>query len=287
MKSWKVGVFVGLGFHLALAFSSPTRIKGFTTLLFALFLFFTPRDFAARISEHLSGLDRALRLRERLIWLRLAGLAVLCGLIFALLGTIENNNKLYKDLFEFAFWIPGTAITLLAYSMLPQSRMDSSENQRVSGLRTLLWIAPLTVAFIGLNPYIGLRTGAAWSMFSNLRTDAGYNNHLFMPSTFRVAGFQDDLVEVERYKAGTRKRRTRYDGKKEPFFKLLRAMEEEERDFVVKFARNGKLYKVSQVNGELSDPEIAAAMSESTWLEKWYLVFRRIDNDDTKQSCVH
>lgn len=284
-RTWKAGVLVGVAFHLVLGFASPTGIKGFTTLLYALFLFFTPRDFAVRVGDQLTKLADALGVRERSVGARLVALGAVCALIAALLGTIESHNKLYKLLFEFLFWIPSMAVVVFAYfTALPMSQVDE-KGSGIAGLRTLLWITPLLVFFIGINPYIGLRTGGAWSMFSNLRTEQGYNNHLFLPNSFRVAGYQDDLVEVKRFKTTT-KRKKAYEGRVLPYFRLLRSMEREEGDFVVKFVRNGERYKVSRVDGKLSDPEVAADMASSSDLEKWYLVFRRIDTGE-KQPCVH
>jgi hypothetical protein len=47
----------------------------------------------------------------------------------------------------------------------------------------------------GASPYLGLKTETSFSMFSNLRTEAGEENHLFLP---RLDWFelQDDVVEI-------------------------------------------------------------------------------------------
>jgi hypothetical protein len=51
------------------------------------------------------------------------------------------------------------------------------------------------VVLNGSSQYLGLKTENAFTMYSNLRTEAGYNNHLFLPA-LRLAGWQDDVVEV-------------------------------------------------------------------------------------------
>jgi len=53
------------------------------------------------------------------------------------------------------------------------------------------------LVFNGLCPYVGLKTGSSFAMYSNLHTEGGICNHLFMPcGAIRIAHFQDDLVEI-------------------------------------------------------------------------------------------
>ena len=46
-----------------------------------------------------------------------------------------------------------------------------------------------------MNPYLGLRTRTSFTMFSNLRTEGGQTNHLFMPLSWHFAGWQKDIVQ--------------------------------------------------------------------------------------------
>jgi hypothetical protein len=49
----------------------------------------------------------------------------------------------------------------------------------------------------GVTPYLGLKTVANYSMFSNLRTEGGQSNHLLIPAgQFFLAEYQTDLVRV-------------------------------------------------------------------------------------------
>jgi hypothetical protein len=57
---------------------------------------------------------------------------------------------------------------------------------------------PLLVVINGASPYLGLKTQTAWSMFSNLRTEGGYSNHLIVRHPYYLAGYQTDLVEIRR-----------------------------------------------------------------------------------------
>jgi hypothetical protein len=64
--------------------------------------------------------------------------------------------------------------------------------------RPALALAPVLVFLNGLSPYLGLKTEHSWAMFSNLQTEGGHWNHLFMPQSMQVFSFQDDLVRVVR-----------------------------------------------------------------------------------------
>jgi len=48
----------------------------------------------------------------------------------------------------------------------------------------------------GIAPYVGLKTESAFTMFSNLYTEPGYWNHLFVPEAVRVFNGQDEVVRI-------------------------------------------------------------------------------------------
>ena len=59
----------------------------------------------------------------------------------------------------------------------------------------LLWGTIPLVVLMGLSQYIGLKTETCFTMYSNLRTEGDWNNHLFMPA-IRLGSWQDDLVNI-------------------------------------------------------------------------------------------
>lgn len=61
----------------------------------------------------------------------------------------------------------------------------------------LLYVFPILLIFIGLTPYLGLRTAGNFSMFSNLRTEGESSNHLLLGSNpLKVWGYQEDVVWI-------------------------------------------------------------------------------------------
>lgn len=65
------------------------------------------------------------------------------------------------------------------------------------GMPALLYIFPILLVFIGLTPYLGLRTAGNFSMFSNLRTEGESSNHLLLGSNpMKVWNYQEDVVWI-------------------------------------------------------------------------------------------
>jgi hypothetical protein len=48
----------------------------------------------------------------------------------------------------------------------------------------------------GLCPYLGIKTRSGFSMYSNLRVEPGYSNHLFMPASGDPFGYLSDSVRI-------------------------------------------------------------------------------------------
>ena len=60
-----------------------------------------------------------------------------------------------------------------------------------------MWILIAFWGMFGSFNYLGIRTGGTFSMFSNLRTEAGISNHLLIPhGLFTLVDWQDDLVYI-------------------------------------------------------------------------------------------
>lgn len=58
-------------------------------------------------------------------------------------------------------------------------------------------VAGLALVLVnGMAPYLGWQTVRVLSMFSNLRTEGGQSNHLLVPASWQVAGYQRELVEI-------------------------------------------------------------------------------------------
>lgn len=60
-----------------------------------------------------------------------------------------------------------------------------------------LYVFPIVLVFIGVTPYLGLRTAGNFSMFSNLRTEGESANHFLLGSNpIKMWDYQDDVVWI-------------------------------------------------------------------------------------------
>ena len=60
-----------------------------------------------------------------------------------------------------------------------------------------LYVVPLLILMFGLTSHMGLRTAGNLSMYSNLRTELGQNNHIVLGSSpLKWAGYQEDVVHI-------------------------------------------------------------------------------------------
>lgn len=63
-------------------------------------------------------------------------------------------------------------------------------------IHILAHITVLLALINGLCPYLGLKTRATWSSFSNLRVEAGVSNHFFIPEWLQVFGYTRECVTI-------------------------------------------------------------------------------------------
>lgn len=91
------------------------------------------------------------------------------------------------------------AIWPLLATVFSADRAPRWEGVRIVDARmpALLYVFPVLLIFIGLTPYLGLRTAGNFSMFSNLRTEGETSNHLLLGSNpIKVWGYQEDVVWI-------------------------------------------------------------------------------------------
>jgi hypothetical protein len=145
---------------------------------------------------------------------------------------------------------------------------------------SLRWLHPAVflVALNGLCPYLGIKSETSFTMYSNLRTEAGLPNHLFLPS-LRLAHYQDDLVDIV---ATDSPELQQYIDRNQwmTWFEFRRFTSTHPRNFWVRYKRNGGgEAEFSKRNGEGSDAALMAP--HPLWAAK-LLYFRPV----SKEACV-
>ena len=201
-RTWQLGLVAALSFHLMLAFDPTPGIYSFTGLLFALFILVLPDTFVAAALERLNVFVERVG-RRRLLAVRIGGLLLMAGILGY--GATRADGWAFQPTFVlFLVWatlvITGYLVTLFGMPQ-PEGRASApaappKPERPALATPAWLWVLPCVVLLNGLNPYLGLRTQLSFSMFSNLRTEGGISNHLFMPRLLSLGHYQEDLVEI-------------------------------------------------------------------------------------------
>ncbi len=168
----------------------------FSSMAFALYAAFVPGPYWRLLQE-----DPALRVgkwsigRLDLYLVANAGIGILAGGYFALYGYDQSFHQLQ------GLTLNATVLLLvwpLARGWLTRSAPPWG-GVPVWSRAVPRWcvIFPLLVVAWAMQPYLGLRTTGAFTMFSDLRTEGLRSNHLLLGSNpIKIWGFQEDRVEV-------------------------------------------------------------------------------------------
>lgn len=169
---WRwVGIAVAAAAHTALA---SIALHDFSAIAVACLALFLPADSWAGRKRLLSWL--------RFVYLGFGASAIVSSLIF---GRVRYSLELAGSLL--------VILSALGVGYLGL-RHRADRGTRLAARPKILVGLLLVVAF-ALLPYIGLRTGGVFNMFSNVRTELGESNHYLLPD-ITVFGHQDDVVEI-------------------------------------------------------------------------------------------
>lgn len=283
-RTWQLGLIAALSFHLMLAFDPTPGIYSFTGLLFSLFVLVLPDPFVETALDRLEALVARVG-RLPLLVARNAGLLLL-GSLLAYGATRHDRWAFQPTFIVFLFWaslvVAGYLVTLftLSQGLAEPDRVSGASRARLRG-PAWLWVIPSLVLLNGLNPYLGLRTQLSFSMFSNLRTEGGISNHLFMPRLLSLGAYQEDLVEIltadDPDLAEFPRRQLLL-----PYFEFRRLVSGLE-DVSVTYLRGGERHTFECSSGHCNDAELARPPSR---LLGRLLYFRPVDKGP-RMLCRH
>jgi hypothetical protein len=277
LRPYVVGI--GLVFHLLLSLHPNPYILSFSTMLYALYTLFLPELAPARVSLALdASTTRGRVLRGCLI--AVGGVLLTLAILTPRPGAEDPAEYIrYAGRWLFlgvgfiyiARWLAWVGARTKTQRI---AWKEARQAPRAARLLTILLV------FNGLCPYVGLKTGSAFAMYSNLHTEDGICNHLIMPcSAIRIAHFQDDLVEIldssrpDLRDAIVHQWRLTY-------FELRRTLAELARDeatggtFFVRYRRNG-VERVLWYPEQAQDEDF----TPPPWLERTLLHFRPVPVD--------
>ncbi|MGD9528171.1 hypothetical protein [Pseudonocardia sp.] len=192
-------IVLGFGFHLVSAFAGHASFSGFAWSFYLLFL--PPAMIAAATQRARAALPDAVvrgwvrrqaRTASTLVVVAVAWAAGTLA-IAALPAGLQWRAHWMTAAVVCTAWmgVCGWLLWTLRREWLPAPGPKAS--LRVTQPLMLLGVGLLVLT--ALMPYVGLKTRAALTMFSNVRTEPGQWNHLVLPEAMRVFDWQDGVVE--------------------------------------------------------------------------------------------
>lgn len=193
-RSW--AIYVGVPFHLLLGVMGHYWYSSLVLTLYAIVALPSVMEALPLAVEKLGAVGLK-RVRTAFRAVVTAG-----AVLFAASAIIAPVQGFMSLTMEVLLWsVPAGLVGLALVWAVAQSHYrhgiwtEINTWPLVSRRPGLLWGVVGLMSLNSLSPYIGYKTTGAISMYSNLRTEGDFNNHMFMP-TIDLFEYQDDLVEV-------------------------------------------------------------------------------------------
>jgi hypothetical protein len=191
-----LGVVVGLVFHAVVAVDRSHQFFDFSSVLYALFVLFLLPSAGTWVAERIGSLRARLALvDERLplvVHVVVAVVPAVAGLAVAT-DALDVHQGLEVGWWPWQLLAVTSVVTTLR---LLDQRPPAPARRALRPHHALFLAMPLLVLVNGLTPYLELKTGYGWNMYSNLRTVDGESNHLLIRRTLPLTDEQADLVHI-------------------------------------------------------------------------------------------
>ncbi|MGQ0574965.1 MAG: hypothetical protein ACT4RN_12270 [Pseudonocardia sp.] len=282
------GIAVGVGFHAVLA---PASFFDFATVVFALYVLLAPRSVFVELAPRWA------------VARRVALTAFGAHVVLAVGGSVAGTTGTPWHTLLVVTWFVAVGALMVPF-VRACLRSPAQAWPRWRWRPVVLLLVPLLALANGAAPYLGFKTVASYSMFSNLHTENGATNHL-LPGvgSLELAGHQRDLVTVTEVRPPERaeltplttvlggasylRRAARWTTEPAPvvvpWLELRRTVllwrDAGIRDVGVVYLRDGVRRDVADAT---ADPELAAAMP---WWQRHLVAFRAVDSGAGPDRC--
>lgn len=210
-------LMAGTVFHTMLALIPHVGVASFSGLTLSLYVLFMPENTNWQAWRLVPNIERVWKrvvvvFAGAAVWAVLSYVAAswVTGFAYDALrqqGLVDSRRYLtgiYFSVFVFfpmGLWMLRNVISTFWFTqkMRPELRMWGPA-----------WMAifPALALLNGLCPFIGLKTHTSFGMFSNITTEQGQTNHLFIPASVQIFQYQTEWIHVTKappsFEYGTR-----------------------------------------------------------------------------------
>lgn len=193
-RTRRLALAIALPFHWLLALDWSQHFWDFSAVLFVGFLLVADDKVLRALQKRFGNLAGAVRPRVKRM---LAALGVLVLVVVAVAAVMPANRSLqgFAVLGGHVVWaLVGTGAMWLVLMSLRGAR--SAPRWPGQSRHGVVLLVPILAFVNGLTPYLEIKTGFGWNMYSNLRTVAGETNHFFVPATFDLSRQQRRRVAI-------------------------------------------------------------------------------------------
>lgn len=193
-----LAVVIGFGFHLVSAFAGHASFSGFAWCFYLLFL--PPQMVANALATARSAVPAPLgALGRRMVAAPVATLVAFAVVWVAATAAVDAlpagpqwRAHAMSAAVLCAAWMVLTGLAMLACGRDFSPALAPRADLRVTSPVMLVGVG--LIVLTAAMPYLGLKTRAAFTMFSNVRTEPGQWNHLVFPESMRIFHWQDGDV---------------------------------------------------------------------------------------------
>ena len=204
-KTRLFGVMVGVLFHFVLGF----RYTGFTIMIYSLFALFIAESnyeklepyvnkFTSFVSSSFSKISNYRNWNKSYFDYLVVQIGLVLSILVLLRISISGGPfSLYILSTEGIYILLCLVFFVSLIVILVNKRFKIVQNVLLIPDYKILLIFPIIFFINGFFPHIGLKNIQTVAMFSNLQTGGGKTNHLFIPASFQIFPYLNDLVEIK------------------------------------------------------------------------------------------
>jgi len=258
----KVGLAVGVPFHILIGFTGYAFFMDFSTIVLAMYALTINDESLKRLQKLYS--DRIQSVSFMIVMLLFSSLLALLMLSQVYICDGICSSKSFMPLFAL-YSIPIYLVLLFS----------TSNGERAFSKSGILYLIPFAFFLNGLSPYVGLKTEGTIAMFSNLHVEGGTTNHFLHGVIPGTARYTDEIIEII-----SSNNNIFLEGSK-----LVRY----EFDRSLKKVRDAEITVISSLTGRHIFPtehQWSNTYAEASWLTKKFLTFKPVD-DLKPKVCTH